>query len=59
MPRWKKGTTEFPVVVNHIRARNACTCTLPRPLLAHMGDPDVVVFVIDGNTVKVEVGENV
>lgn len=57
MPRWKKGTTEFPVVVNHIRSRNACTCSLPRPLLEHMGDPETIVFVIDGKGVRVEVGD--
>lgn len=56
MPRWKKDETEFPVVVNHMRKRDAYSCSLPKPLLAHLGNPEIVVFVIYGKRVRVEVG---
>ena len=57
MPRWKKRATEFPVMVNNMRSRNACTCSLSRPLLEYMGDPDTIVFVIDAKYVRVEIGD--
>lgn len=56
MPRWKKGETEFPVVVNHMRKRDVYSCSLPKPLLAHLGNPEVIVFVLKGKEVKIEVG---
>lgn len=49
MPRWKKDAKEFPVVVNHIRDKDAYSCSLPKPLVEYLGKPDNVVFKIKKN----------
>lgn len=56
MPRWKKDKTEFPVVVNHVRKRDAYSCSLPKPLHDHLRNSKAMVFVIDGKNVHMEVG---
>lgn len=53
MPRWKKGETEFPVAVNHMRKRDVYSCSLPKPLLTHLGEPDEIVFKIKKNGVVI------
>lgn len=57
MPRWKKGAKEFPVVVNHIKDRDAYTCSLPKPLVEYLDKPDKILFKIKNKKVYVEVGK--
>ena len=52
MPKWKKDATEFIVKVGHHETRGDQTY-LPKPVMAFLGDPDTIKFVIKGKYIEV------
>lgn len=52
MPKWKKDETEFVVHVSHHETRGDQTY-LPKPVMAFLGDPDTIKFVIKGKHIEV------
>lgn len=53
MPKWKKDAIEFPVHVTHHETRGDQTY-LPKPIMAFLGNPDLIKFVIKGKKVEVQ-----
>ncbi len=46
MPRWKNDETVFAVSVS--ANGHSKSCRVPKPVLVVLGDPDRLVFVVDG-----------
>jgi hypothetical protein len=53
MPKWKADAKEFTVGVNYSEGRGY-QATIPKPLMAHLGNPERLTFAIRRK--KVEVG---
>ena len=52
VPKWSKDAKEFSVSV-HYDDEKGSQVRIPKPLLERMGNPDKVIFVIDGKDVKI------
>lgn len=53
MARWGKNQKEFEVSVNQDE-RRGYQSTMPKPVMALLGFPKRIRFVIDGNKVRIE-----
>lgn len=56
MTRWKKDETEFSVSINTLSNRNGSTsqvCTIPKPIIEFLKDPEKIKFVIRGKGIVV------
>ena len=51
MPTWKTDATEFVVSVNHNAQNGSSVSRIPKPLLARLGNPDKLKFVIQGDKI--------
>ena len=54
MPRWKKDETRFTVSVNvdrHVRV-----CSIPKPIVDLLGDPESLTFVVKNSKIAVDTG---
>ncbi len=56
MPKWKEGATEFTVGVGYSEIRGYA-CTIPRPVIEALGEPERITFMIKGKRVEVEAAE--
>lgn len=52
MPRWKKDATEFTVSVSYEEKRGYQSY-IPKPIMAKMGNPSSVKYVIKGKRIEV------
>ena len=52
MPKWKPDAKEFTVGVNYSEVRGFQT-TVPKPVMAHLGNPERVTFHIKRGAVHV------
>ena len=52
MPKWKEGATEFTVGVGYSENRGYA-CTIPRPIIEALGEPDRITFMIKGERVEI------
>ena len=52
MPKWKEGATEFTVGVGYSENRGYA-CTIPKPVIEVLGDPEKITFVIKGKKVEI------
>jgi bifunctional DNA-binding transcriptional regulator/antitoxin component of YhaV-PrlF toxin-antitoxin module len=57
MPRWKEGSLEFTVSVNSHETRGY-QCTIPKPVIEVLGDPEKITFVIKGRKVEIVPAED-
>ena len=55
MPRWKKDEKEFSVDVRYYEKKGIHT-NLPKPVAEHLGNPEVITFVIRKNRTEVKAG---
>ena len=53
MAKWKEGATEFTVGVGYSKGRGYA-CTIPRPVIEALGEPERITFVIKGKRVEIE-----
>lgn len=52
MTKWKADETEFPVSITHNTKRHTSYCYIPKPVLAFLGNPNGLKFIIrDGQVV--------
>ena len=51
MPKWKTDATEFVVSVNHGARHGSSSSYIPKPLLARLGNPNKLKFVIQGDKI--------
>lgn len=56
MPRWKKGSREFTVSVNSHDTRGY-QCTIPKPVIEVLGEPERITFMIKGKKVEIKSAE--
>ena len=56
MPKWKEGATEFTVSVGYSENRGYA-CTIPKPVIDALGEPDRITFIIKGKRVEIESAE--
>ncbi|HVB11920.1 MAG TPA: hypothetical protein VNE86_02210 [Nitrososphaerales archaeon] len=56
MPRWKEGSREFTFSVNSHETRGH-QCTIPKPVIEALGEPERITFMIKGKRVEVEAAE--
>lgn len=52
MPKWKADAKEFTVGVNYSEVRGYQS-TIPKPVMARLGNPDRLTFVIGRRKVEV------
>ena len=60
MTRWRKDATEFDVKLNTSRNRDgseSMVCRVPKPIVAALGGPDSIRFLINGKAVTVVAGD--
>jgi len=57
MPRWKEGSREFTVRINSHETRGY-QCTIPRPVIEALGEPERITFFVEGKKVKIEPAED-
>ena len=55
MPKWKKDAKEFTVGVN-FNEKRGYQCSIPKPIMEVLGEPDAVTFVMDNKQVKIKSG---
>ena len=53
MPPWPKGCTEFAVSITHNRQRDTSYSYIPKLILAKLGNPPGLKFVIRGDEILV------
>lgn len=53
MTKWKKDAKEFVVAINYNDSRGS-QCNIPKPVLEFLENPDKIIFVITGQSVKVK-----
>ena len=53
MPKWKKDAKEFVVAIDYNDTRGS-QCNIPKPILEFLKNPDKVMFVITGKSVKIK-----
>ena len=53
MPKWKEGATEFTVEVGYSENRGYA-CTIPKPVIEVLGEPERITFIIKGKRVEIE-----
>ena len=51
MPKWKKDATEFKVSVNYVDKRGYSS-SIPKPIMAALGEPSSIKFVLKGKKVE-------
>ena len=56
MPKWKKNQKEFTVSVTYHEQRGS-QCYLPKPMLAILGNPKRIKFIVKSKRIEVETGE--
>jgi hypothetical protein len=56
MAKWREGATEFTVGVGYSENRGHA-CTIPKPVIEVLGDPERITFMIKGKRVEVEAAE--
>ena len=52
MPKWNKDATEFEVNVHYDNDKGS-QVRIPKPILEKMANPDKVLFVVNGKTIKI------
>ena len=50
---WAEGATEFVVSVSFVKGAGSSYGCVPKPVLAKLGNPDALRYVIDGDQVTV------
>ena len=53
MPIWPKDAKEFTVSITHNRQRDTSYSYIPKPILARLGNPAGLKFVIRGGDIVV------
>ena len=53
MPYWPKDAKEFTVSITHNRQRGTSYSCIPKPILARLGNPAGLRFVIRGGDIVV------
>ena len=53
MPKWKEGSTEFTVSVGYSEKRGYA-CTIPKPVIEALGEPERITFIVRGRKVEVQ-----
>jgi len=56
MAKWKEGAIEFPVGVGYSENRGYA-CTIPKPVIVALGEPERITFMIKGKRVEVKAAE--
>jgi len=57
MAKWKEGAIEFTVGVGYSENRGYA-CTIPRPVIEALGEPERITFMIKGKRVEIEPAED-
>lgn len=55
VPKWKKNAREFTVGVNYNEKRGY-QCSIPKPIMEVLGEPETVTFIMDNKQVKIKSG---
>ena len=53
MGRWPRDATVFDVAVTPNIGRNSSSSRIPKPVLAKLGNPARIRFIIEGDTITV------
>ena len=56
MPKWKEDAKQFTVGVNYSAVRGY-QATIPKPVMARLGNPDRLTFEVKRAKVEVRAGE--
>ena len=51
MPKWAANATEFKVSITHNVKRGTSYSYIPKPILAKLGNPEGLKFVIEGDKI--------
>jgi hypothetical protein len=57
MPKWKEGSTEFTVSVGYSEKRGYA-CTIPRPVIEALGEPERIIFVVKRKKIEIVPAED-
>ncbi|MCL4519869.1 MAG: hypothetical protein M1587_11810 [Thaumarchaeota archaeon] len=52
MPKWKEGINKYVVGVGYSENRGYA-CTIPRPVIQVLGEPEKIAFVVKDGKVEV------
>ena len=56
MPKWKKDETEFTVSLGQNDVKGYW-CTVPKPIVELLGEPEKLIFSVEGKKIEVKAGK--